>query len=153
MLISGESQKPRAQTSPLYLFFLELAPEIILSLPHFKFPASDQDLTTPLVLNPIVWIVIGLANLRFSFIMYRTLLCYCYYPYILVQKKLGEMWFHFSISYARGVVAPKLYVDVLAGPRKSDFLYTIFFSAQFPSHQYHFRKKTPNFDQIGCFLQ
>ena len=51
-----------------------------------------------------------------------------------------------------GVPSPKSYVDVPAGPRKCDFLYTTLF-AQFPTHQYTIFEKAPNFDQIGCFLQ
>ena len=40
------------------------------------------------------------------------------------------------------------------GYLKSDFLYTIFFFALFLTHQYTiFKRKAPNFDQIGCFLQ
>ena len=46
-----------------------------------------------------------------------------------------------------GFLSPKSYVDVPAGPRKSDYLYTNFW----PNYQYTiFERKALNLDQIGC---
>ena len=55
-----------------------------------------------------------------------------------------------SMILGRALLSPNSYVDVPARPGKSDFLYTNFLP-NFPPLVYHFRKKAPNFDQIGCF--
>ena len=54
-----------------------------------------------------------------------------------------------------GVLLPKSYMDVPAGPRKSYFLiYTNFLPGNFPPISIPFSKeKHPSFDKIGCFLQ
>ena len=51
-----------------------------------------------------------------------------------------------------GVLSPKSYVDVPAGPRKSDYLYTNFCQISHPS-VYHFRKKSTQFQwiKLGAF--
>ena len=57
------------------------------------------------------------------------------------------------VIYGVGLLSPKLYADVPAGPGKFDFLYTNFF-AQLPTHECTiFKRKAPKFAQIGCFLQ
>ena len=52
-----------------------------------------------------------------------------------------------SLFITQGVLSPKLYVDVLAGPRKLGFL---LFAQQLPTHQYtSFERKAPNLAKIG----
>ena len=48
--------------------------------------------------------------------------------------------------FQEGVLSPKLYMDVHAGPRKFDLLF--YFSNNYLSIC---ERKTPNFSQIGCF--
>ena len=77
---------------------------------------------------------------------------YIHMPLVNMSKALTSL-FLICASEPGGLLSPKLYVDVPAGPRKSEFLYTNFF-VKFPTHQYTiFERRAPNFDQIGCFLQ
>ena len=51
-----------------------------------------------------------------------------------------------------GLLSPKSYMYMPAKPEKSDFLYTIFFFAKLPTHQYTiFDRKAPNLPKLGAF--
>ena len=56
------------------------------------------------------------------------------------------------LSGGGGVLSPKSYVDVPAGPRKSDYLYTLYFLPNFPPISIPFlEEKHPIWIKLGAF--
>ena len=71
---------------------------------------------------------------------------------LLIINMLNTNKMMHDIDRGGGVISPKSYVDVPAGPRKSDFfLYQVF--AQFPNYQYNIfkKKKYPILNKLGAF--
>ena len=52
-----------------------------------------------------------------------------------------------------GLLSPKSYVDMPAGPQKSDYLYTNFLPNFPPISKTIFNRKAPNLTKFWCFLQ